>query len=171
MRTPKLCGSPRQSEKIRTCHSVLGCILTHPVCVEPEHLGVAAKGVQNVRKIHSPLSRELETANPSFIELCLCTGRCIRPRKYIISNPHRDVTRCVISLFTDNKSRLKKVKSFGRDYTARSSGLRIQTRVCLMPESMFFKILRDDIIFVFNNQMALSECVCVLEWREVIIFC
>lgn len=47
-------------------------------------------------EFYNPLTRESETTKLSFIELCLCTGCCIRPHKYIISKPHGNVTRHII---------------------------------------------------------------------------
>lgn len=53
--------------------------------------------------------------------------------------------------FSDNKLRLKKVKSFGYDYTTSPGGLRVQTWACLIPESMLLRHVRADMVFVFNS--------------------
>lgn len=95
----KLCGSPRQDEKTRTLpfwtwlwfNSHADAV--HLVCVAWAWLPRVSKMFV---KFYSLLSKELESPKSSFIELCLHTGRYIRPRNYIISNPPRDVTRPVI---------------------------------------------------------------------------
>lgn len=61
-------------------------------------------------KFYSLLSKELESPKSSFIELCLHTGRYIRPRNYIISNPPgRELEACHCISFTDNKLKLNRL--------------------------------------------------------------
>lgn len=52
-----------------------------------------------------------------------------------------------------------------------ASGLRNPAQVCLMLKPRLFRLLKDEFIFVFHSQMALSGDVCVCwSWGDLFFF-